>query len=567
MDSKHKINLLALLAILAPLFILTLIPWQGTTIILSIRLGIIFLFLIFMFIWRDYLRNWIVPEKIISSNYITDGKQYQSDLGQIYSQWVSKVLESAASINQNASMALYFYNPEEKTYTLQAPAGTMYRETVQSNNNLIKRLMSQKGSFVFQEKDVRSDWKTFFTENTWRGSECLISSIIHYKNQPAGFMVMWIDHFNKVLPSDRITLQGVADLFSAGLERIQQNEKLIYEILLQEKVINFLENVNITDPLDITLNKFVELSKSFFTYDQLTVSLIDKQSGRIMIAAMDGPESTVSAGVYIEDAEAFHNWVYKNNEVLNVKDLQKEFTGSRFGIDPEKEISTRSLLSAPIFEDDRILGMLVYERVDLNPFTERDRSYISVISSILANIIPAYNTFLQVQKNATQDGLTGLFNRRVFMEKIEDEINRARRFKSNLTLVLFDLDKFKRINDQHGHVYGDYVIQTTASIIKSSIRNIDVAARYGGEEFVLILVNTDKDHSNIVVTRITESIANHDFFKDGIHEKMTISAGLADFPEDAADAKSLIENADSAMYETKEKGGNGMTAYDSSISQ
>ena len=157
--------------------------------------------------------------------------------------------------------------------------------------------------------------------------------------------------------------------------------------------------------------------------------------------------------------------------------------------------------------------------------------------------------------------MTDLLNHAAFKERFEEEVRRASRFNQFLTLVVLDLDKFKRINDSHGHLYGDYVLQTVASIIKNSVRTIDVVGRYGGEEFAILLINTDKEMALAVSKRIVESIADYAYSKDGTEVKMTISAGMSEFPTDADQIRDLIAKADKAMYAAKAKGGNLVTVF------
>ena len=175
---------------------------------------------------------------------------------------------------------------------------------------------------------------------------------------------------------------------------------------------------------------------------------------------------------------------------------------------------------------------------------------------MLSSVLSWHTEYQHMYKSATHDGLTGLLNHRTFMIRFEEELNRAVRFQQTFVLSMLDLDKFKRVNDTFGHYFGDYVIKTVAQIIKESVRNIDVVARYGGEEYVIILVDTNKEKAQIVANRIVKNIEAFLFEQDEIHTRLTISAGLAEFPKDSDMAKGLIEKADEAMYDAKKLGGN-----------
>ena len=121
------------------------------------------------------------------------------------------------------------------------------------------------------------------------------------------------------------------------------------------------------------------------------------------------------------------------------------------------------------------------------------------------------NSYNVVVQNSMLDGMTGLFTHKLFMERLESELGRASRHKENLTLLFLDLDKFKRINDTYGHLFGDLVIKDTATIIKNNVRTHDVVARYGGEEYAVILVNTSKEQCVKTVERIRSNIESHNY--------------------------------------------------------
>jgi len=168
-------------------------------------------------------------------------------------------------------------------------------------------------------------------------------------------------------------------------------------------------------------------------------------------------------------------------------------------------------------------------------------------------IMKNYNSVIQ---NSMLDGMTGLFTHKFFMERLVGELGRAKRHKENLTLLFLDLDKFKRINDTYGHLFGDIVIKETAKIIKNNVREHDVVARYGGEEYAVILVNTTKEECLKTVERIRENVENHNFTNGEFNENMTISIGMGQFPKDSEDSRGLIRFADEKMYEVKKIGGN-----------
>lgn len=159
---------------------------------------------------------------------------------------------------------------------------------------------------------------------------------------------------------------------------------------------------------------------------------------------------------------------------------------------------------------------------------------------------------------AIADGLTGVYNHRYLQEKLSDEINRAARYGRPLSLVMVDIDHFKRYNETHGYRRGDVVLKEVASCIKSKLRKTDFLGRYGGEEFTLVLPEAEKEDVVALAERIREYIESLRFFGEETQpgRNLTVSLGVAVFPIDAEDHKDLIKKAEGALYKAKENGRN-----------
>ena len=169
-------------------------------------------------------------------------------------------------------------------------------------------------------------------------------------------------------------------------------------------------------------------------------------------------------------------------------------------------------------------------------------------------------------QSAITDSLTGLYNHSYFKQFLELEMERSRRQKHPLTLMMLDLDDFKHYNDTLGHPTGDVILQEFSQLIQQNIRKIDVAARYGGEEFALVLTYTAAKGAMITAERLRQTIQTHPFtYKVGYPAKtLTTSIGLADFHSEPVSAQELIERADSALYQAKRTGKNRICVFDES---
>lgn len=159
---------------------------------------------------------------------------------------------------------------------------------------------------------------------------------------------------------------------------------------------------------------------------------------------------------------------------------------------------------------------------------------------------------------AITDGLTGLYNYRYFKEQLNQEVFRAKRHNARVSIAMIDIDYFKNYNDTHGHPAGDLVLKTIAELLHNNIRKIDVAARYGGEEFALVLVETDKQAAGFVANKIKNLIEKQQFDYEDTQPngKLTISMGIATFPDDATTPDGLVNMADQRLYRAKKTGRN-----------
>lgn len=159
------------------------------------------------------------------------------------------------------------------------------------------------------------------------------------------------------------------------------------------------------------------------------------------------------------------------------------------------------------------------------------------------------------------DGLTGLYNHKFFHELLNAEIARADRYNYCFSLMMIDIDDFKKVNDNYGHQSGDTILKEIASIFKSFIRNTDPAVRYGGEEFAIILSQTAKQHGRVLADRIVKGVAASKIKGFTHNERITVSVGLAGYPDDANTDESLIRKTDEALYQAKKMGKNTLCVY------
>ncbi len=337
------------------------------------------------------------------------------------------------------------------------------------------------------------------------------------------------------------------------------------------------------------LKQLLEISRSLCT--TLELSKLIESTLYITMAQM----RVVSAGIFLLTSENSPSYVLGNNysgfeispaneysipvssqlvekisvvgATFTIKELE-EFLP--FNSDVNMLKSLKTTLVVPLILKNRLNGILILgERIfdsDISPalYDDYEKNEISAIASLAA---VAVNNASLLELSST-DMMTNLKLKYYFFNTLEDNLDIALNNDKNLSVIMFDIDFFKKFNDTYGHACGDYVLQTVAKIIKSSIRNQDLAARYGGEEFTVMLSNTTRKEGMQIADRIRKNISNYDFFYQNQHMKVTISGGLSVFSKDnnpVTSAKVLVDQADQALYISKRNGRNQITFADPAL--
>jgi two-component system, cell cycle response regulator len=221
----------------------------------------------------------------------------------------------------------------------------------------------------------------------------------------------------------------------------------------------------------------------------------------------------------------------------------------------EHEPQAEQLISVPLRTGAGVLGVLnLYDRVDGQPFDDADLETIQSFAGQAAVAIDNVLLHQEAQRLSVTDGLTGLGNYRFFQQTLAREVDRAARFGRPLSLLMLDLDHFKQVNDAHGHQVGDAVLVQVADRIREQVREVDVVARYGGEEFVVVLPETGEEGAQHLAGRVCESIRGRPLHTAAGDLSVTISIGVAVYPEHGDSPASLVRGADQALYAAKANG-------------
>ncbi len=242
--------------------------------------------------------------------------------------------------------------------------------------------------------------------------------------------------------------------------------------------------------------------------------------------------------------------------IFNNLDLERNQTVVLWGL----PLRCRSLMVIPLVTDDRLSGIFLAADDQPGYFYRAHRDLMGILANQVAAQLANATLHERVERMAMTDGLTGLYNHRHFHECLEHELARTRRTGEQLSLIILDIDHFKKVNDTHGHPFGDVVLKGVAAHMKSLAREVDVVARYGGEEMAILLVNTGRDGTESFACRLMEGLRKKRYPKGDIEVKVTASLGGATFPLDASSGADLVHAADQALYHSKQTGRDRFTA-------
>jgi len=248
--------------------------------------------------------------------------------------------------------------------------------------------------------------------------------------------------------------------------------------------------------------------------------------------------------------------VFQTGKTMIINNTEED---NRFVESDSSFVRSISCIPMAVYKD--VIGVInVTNKQGEGGFSEQDAEILKAVADQAAVAINK----AQLWELAVTDSLTGLYIRRYFMAKFEEEFHRSKRYKKLFSIVMADLDEFKKINDIYGHTTGDQVLKTIGKFLQKNMRDVDIIARYGGDEFVMILPETDKDEAYSFAERLREKVSQ---MKLENLPKLTISLGIASYPVDEKDIEGLIKKADAAMYSAKQAGRNIVTKYSSDINK
>jgi diguanylate cyclase (GGDEF)-like protein len=301
-------------------------------------------------------------------------------------------------------------------------------------------------------------------------------------------------------------------------------------------------------------------AREFTAFDFAAVTLFDRATSEHEICAVSSDQAESLVGQRFRHNAGLVSMVVANRHPLPYRgdyDPARQMVFSRRLAPPPMP----SLLVLPLLVHERPLGTLVLGSRRRGAFGDSVRPTLEVLASHVAVSLANARMVKRLEEMATTDSLTGLFNKRALNEAGMQKLKSAGRFKKPLSLLVCDIDHFKRVNDTHGHDFGDLVIRGFGDVLKRTKRDTDVVGRFGGEEFVIVCEETDAEGAALLAERVRSELEATAFHTDGGPLRVTCSLGVATFPGAGADWETLFKASDEALYASKRLGRNRVTVW------
>jgi diguanylate cyclase (GGDEF)-like protein len=310
-----------------------------------------------------------------------------------------------------------------------------------------------------------------------------------------------------------------------------ENPEDLYNLILQ-KVIDSIPNANVGSVL---------IKNKEGLYSCIAQQGFDKDKIKDFQIPLEGTIIWKYTGGNIRKTEII-------NDVTTIAGLEiKPLT-----VDPE-EWSIRSSIAVPLFQESEIVGLLHIDSKEINAFSEEDLTTMEHIRSSIEVALQKFQLYRNMVMLSRYDSLTGAFNRSHFTEQFKALLNKSERYGEDFSLIIFDIDKLKMINDTHGHITGDHLLKTFSITMLNQIRRTDIFARWGGDEFIAIFYEINEKEIAEKINSIRQSLTDNPLSTPKGDLSISFSSGHAIYPTEGKDFESLLKTADNRMYVNKKK--------------
>ncbi|MBI3927610.1 MAG: sensor domain-containing diguanylate cyclase [Armatimonadetes bacterium] len=303
-------------------------------------------------------------------------------------------------------------------------------------------------------------------------------------------------------------------------------------------------------PIQTVIRRITGKLRTLLGADECSIMILDENSRELAFCESSGLSEWEKENIRFKLGEGIAGWVARNRKPALVEDVSSD---PRFVSYPRQRRKMVSMICAPLNIRRRLIGVLsLTTRESGHVFTPDELERVVLIAAHISLAMENHRLY----ELSVLDGLTNIYNRRYLEQRLGKEMAYARRFRKPLSVLLLDIDFFKRLNDTYGHQAGDHALREVSDTLSATLREYDVVARYGGEEFAVILPATPRTIGATIGERLRLAVEQHPFrYRDKVLP-VTISLGVASFPEDGGSPEEVLRAADRALYRAKQAGRN-----------
>jgi diguanylate cyclase (GGDEF)-like protein len=362
-------------------------------------------------------------------------------------------------------------------------------------------------------------------------------------------------------PYRRDFLQKIVDKAIRRRNEIICNRQTVLSLRRKVQVLQTLNEVvqainSSLKPKEI-LNTIMEKAADLIKAEGWSVLLADAKTNELVFEAASGKAGKKLLGLRLKIGQGVAGWVARYGKSLIVPDVAKD---PRFysGVDEKTKFTTKSVLCVPMRSRDRIIGVVeVVNKIGGDQFTQDDYEIFENVVAHLTIALEKAHMYRKMEEASQIDDLTQLYNTRYCNQFLDNFLLERKDTRGIISLVFLDIDFFKLVDDNFGHLVGSETLKIVGERMTRVIRKNDVIIRYGGDEYIVLLPNTDKKTASVIADRIRKEIGREPFYAFGNKKfNITVTLGVATYPNDAKSRDELIGKADRAMYEGKLTGRN-----------
>ena len=348
--------------------------------------------------------------------------------------------------------------------------------------------------------------------------------------------------------------------FVVGEFRSKERERHHLQILAQASRLS--ANLNLASTLKNTVSQLRQMVNA----EACVLYLVDEDHSELFAVETDfdsaiyGPDEDESTRRFrVKLGQGLTGWVAEKGEPLLLGDAERD---SRAQHIPGTGYEDASYIVVPVAFDQRVLGVLRVSRRGLNCFGVNDLSLVTIFANQAAVAITNAWLYESTKELVLRDNLTGLYNSRYLVSRLQEEVARSKRYSTPLSMLFLDCDGLKTVNDAYGHPVGDQLIKEVSEALRAAVRVTDIVIRYAGDEFIILMPQTASREAAQVAERIRQRVGATEFCPTQEVVRVTVSIGVASVPEHATSGEELFKAADDALYAAKDRGRNNVYLWE-----